>query len=537
MMKWGPLYFVHFIRHAVATTTPSPSLRHEVEACLNHPNAFVRRAAVDALIMYPDRQEIRPLLDLLAKTPPADDHLQMAIRVGLRDSARLLDNWDAAAGPEAWTADEVKVLADIAPAVPTAAASAFLAKHLGDLAGNAARLPVYIEHAVRYAGDADMQTSVLAFVRDHKPDNLKLSIGLLNAYQQGLQKRGKSLAKPEELAFAERLCAKAIASTDAPTLRSGIDLATSLKFASTFDSLATLATTKKKPEAQRLAALSAIASIDAGKAVPIIVKLLNDASDSIVLREKTAPTLAGLNRTDGLDELVKAFQAAPARLQTAIALAMAGNAAAAEKLLAAIESGKASARLLQNFTVQTKLKESKLPGAMARVETLTKGLPSADDRMLELIKARRAGFAKAKGDVTPGKQVFTKNCAICHQIGNEGTKIGPQLDGIGGRGLDRLLEDILDPSRNVDAAFRSTVVTLKDGKNLSGLILREEGEILVVADDKGKEVRVAKGDIDEKRTSQLSPMPANVAEIVSEKDFYDLMAYLLTQLPKDKKEH
>ena len=537
MLKWGPLYFVHYLRHAVATTAPSDALRHEIDDCLNHPSAFVRRTAVDALIMYPDRHEIRPLLDLLAKTPPADDHLRMAIRVALRESTRLLDDWDKAAGAIAWTPADIKVLADIAPAAPTAAASQFLAKHFGELAGDASRLAVYVEHAARYASDADTQSTILAFVRDHKPTDLRLSIVLLNAYQQALQKRGKTLAKPDEVAFAERLCAKAIAAADAVTVRAGIDLAASLKLASAFDALANLAAKRAKPEGQRLAALAAIASIDAVKAVPIIVKLLNDANDSIVLREKTAPTLVGMNRADGLDELVKALQTAPARLQTAIALAMAGNAAAAEKLLAAVESGKASARLLQNNTVQTRLRESKLPGAAGRVATLTKGLPSADERMLQLMGVRRAGFAKAKADAVLGKQAFTKNCAICHQIGNEGTKIGPQLDGIGGRGLDRLLEDILDPSRNVDAAFRTTIVTLKDGKNLSGLVLREEGAILVLADDKGKEVRVAKDDIDEKRTSQLSPMPANVADIISEKDFYDLMAYLLTQQAKDKKEH
>jgi putative heme-binding domain-containing protein len=111
-------------------------------------------------------------------------------------------------------------------------------------------------------------------------------------------------------------------------------------------------------------------------------------------------------------------------------------------------------------------------------------------------------------------------------------KIGPQLDGIGGRGLDRLLEDILDPSRNVDAAFRSTTLNLKDGKSLSGLVLREEGQVVVIADDKGKETRVAKDDIDERRSSMSSPMPANVVEIIPEKDFYDLMAYLLTQRAK-----
>jgi bacterioferritin len=40
-----------------------------------------------------------------------------------------------------------------------------------------------------------------------------------------------------------------------------------------------------------------------------------------------------------------------------------------------------------------------------------------------------------------------------------------------------LLEDILDPSRNVDQAMRSTTLYMKDGKTVSGLVLREEGGI------------------------------------------------------------
>ena len=60
-------------------------------------------------------------------------------------------------------------------------------------------------------------------------------------------------------------------------------------------------------------------------------------------------------------------------------------------------------------------------------------------------------------------------------------------------------------------------------------MLREEGQVLVLADSLGQEVRVALDDIDQRRVSPLSPMPANVADLVPEADFHHLMAYLLTQ--------
>jgi putative heme-binding domain-containing protein len=121
-----------------------------------------------------------------------------------------------------------------------------------------------------------------------------------------------------------------------------------------------------------------------------------------------------------------------------------------------------------------------------------------------------------------------KNCAACHKIGNEGAVIGPQLDGIGQRGLERLCEDILDPNRNVDGAFRSTLFTLKDGEVVSGLFRREEGETIVLAESTGKEITIARKDIAERRDSEVSLMPENFGELLSAEDFSDLMAFLLS---------
>jgi putative heme-binding domain-containing protein len=116
-------------------------------------------------------------------------------------------------------------------------------------------------------------------------------------------------------------------------------------------------------------------------------------------------------------------------------------------------------------------------------------------------------------------------------MGGQGAKVGPQLDGVGVRGIDRLLEDIPDPNRNVDQAFRATALAIKNGQVLSGLVLREEGEVVVLADAQGKEVRIPKKDIEERTVSQLSPMPGNLAEQIPEADFYNLLGYLLAQRP------
>ena len=140
---------------------------------------------------------------------------------------------------------------------------------------------------------------------------------------------------------------------------------------------------------------------------------------------------------------------------------------------------------------------------------------------------RRSAYAASPGKADAGKLVFAKHCAACHRIGGEGALIGPQLDGIRQRGLDRLCEDILDPNRNVDRAFRSTLLVLKDGEVTSGLFRREEGELVVLAESTGKEITVARNDIAERRESEVSLMPENFGELMTAAEFADLMAFLL----------
>src|SRR5207253_1174277 len=124
----------------------------------------------------------------------------------------------------------------------------------------------------------------------------------------------------------------------------------------------------------------------------------------------------------------------------------------------------------------------------------------------KLIEQRLAGISSSEGPIQAGAQVFKRSCAVCHSIDGQGATIGPQLDGAGNRGVERLIEDILDPSRNVDPAFRVTLLTLKDGDLESGLIRRQEGEMVVIADGTGKERSIPNSQITGRRESALSLM-------------------------------
>lgn len=88
-----------------------------------------------------------------------------------------------------------------------------------------------------------------------------------------------------------------------------------------------------------------------------------------------------------------------------------------------------------------------------------------------------------------------------------------------------MIEVVLELNRSIDQAFRMKTLASKDGQVASALLLREEGEVLILADARGKDIRVPAANVEERSLSQLSPIPARFADQISEPDFYNLLGY------------
>jgi len=528
---------VHIQRILAERKNWSDADRELVHEGMQDKDPFVRRCAADALGRHPKPETINWLMYLRATSAKDDTHLIHVVRMAMRDTLLLPATWDYLA--KEWSKQDPKhvklqklSLVDIALGAPTPEAGSFLGSLLGSLDFDRGKQINAVHHVARYAPTEDIN-HLVAFAINSQPDELGLQYALFHAIEQGCQERGANLTEAARK-WAGDLAGKLLASEKPPEVESGINLAGSLRLESTQDKLVAVAGNHQAPENQRIAAFNSLTILNGKKHCPLLGQVLANANEGLPLREQAANKLAQLNNSEAQKELLAALPTAPARLQGIIAMGLATSEAGAEKLLEAVKAGKASARLLQERPVELRLQERKLPKVKERIAELTVGLKPADVRFQELYTQRREGFKKAKTDLGAGAVIYEKNCGICHQLAGKGAKIGPQLDGIGVRGVDRLLEDILDPNRNVDQAFRLTTLTLKNGTTVSGLLLRTEGEILVMADNMGKEVRVEKNKVDEQTTSQLSPMPANFVDQVPEKDFYDLLAFLLKQQTEKK---
>lgn len=504
-----------------------------VETSYKDAEPFVQRAAAEALGNIRDGTSMQALIDLQKKIVPSDTHLAHVIRIGLRnqlrDDPQFLDFITfKAANMEKYMG--IEPLADVCLAIPSRESASFLLHHGLKNSIPLAQFQSRVHHISRHATD-EMRVTLLKTLRELTSIDESRTVPAIRAIIQGTQERGGQL-KVDERRWAQDTVVRLLDSNASKPLQDGIDLAGAMRLFEAQPALLGISKNPERPEAQRKSAIAALVAIEPRKHVEPLARLLLDDKETIGVREQIASSLAGVNQAEAYTALVQAFEKAPARLQTTIALGMAGSPQGTHKLLDAVAAGKASARLLQDRAIELKLRQSRVGNLDARLAKLTKGLPAADQKALELIAQRRQGFASAQTDVNIGRMLFEKNCANCHILANKGAKIGPQLDGIGIRGLERLLEDILDPSRNVDQAFRSTTLELDNGQFVTGLLLREEGKVLVLADNMGKEVRVEGSKVANRTVGQLSPMPANFAEQITERDFHHLMAYLLEQRVK-----
>jgi putative membrane-bound dehydrogenase-like protein len=160
-------------------------------------------------------------------------------------------------------------------------------------------------------------------------------------------------------------------------------------------------------------------------------------------------------------------------------------------------------------------------------------------------KDKAALMTKYKSELTPGnlkeadlsngRFVFAKNCASCHRLFDDGGRIGPELTGSQRANLDYFLENVLDPSAVVAAEYRVTVVELKNGRYLNGIV-KEENDKSVTLQTQNEAVVVPKDEIEERRASPNSLMPDGLLDKLSKEEVRDLVAYMASpkQVPLPK---
>ena len=278
----------------------------------------------------------------------------------------------------------------------------------------------------------------------------------------------------------------------------------------------------------RAAAAGALMTLAPERNSALLEEIFTSLDESQLIKEKMALALGQGDSPGKYAILQKGLAGSQRSLQVAIVSILVNSKLGIDYLLPSIKQGDINFDILSELAIKERLTANINSSQQQQLDQLTVGQASESEARKQLILARLTDFDPASVTVESGKAMFIQNCSVCHQIKGNGGMIGPQLDGIGNWGQKALTEKVLDPNRNISQAFRTYTITLKNGKVLTGLYRREEGEVSVFANPGGQEFSVPKNEIKERKASKYTLMPDNFSKTVAKKDFDALLKYLLS---------
>jgi putative heme-binding domain-containing protein len=150
-------------------------------------------------------------------------------------------------------------------------------------------------------------------------------------------------------------------------------------------------------------------------------------------------------------------------------------------------------------------------------------------RLGSIIRAEQ--ILSLKGDVERGRRLFHEGaglqCRNCHRIGGQGVAVGPDLDGIGKKyDAARILESIIDPSRQIDAQYVTYLLETKRGQTYQGLLVKRDDKMIVLKDAQNKLIEVPASDMEVLLPQAKSLMPELLLRDLTAEQVADLLAYL-----------
>jgi putative heme-binding domain-containing protein len=132
-----------------------------------------------------------------------------------------------------------------------------------------------------------------------------------------------------------------------------------------------------------------------------------------------------------------------------------------------------------------------------------------------------------KGNAANGK-MLSALCMACHQIGNAGGQIGPNLSGAGAMGLEAVLRNILTPNAAMEPGYRICRVEMKNGDLIDAFFVSEDKQATVIRQPGAPDRRLNKSDIRSTKFIRRSLMPEGLLDALQDQQVADLLAYLMT---------
>jgi putative heme-binding domain-containing protein len=286
----------------------------------------------------------------------------------------------------------------------------------------------------------------------------------------------------------------------------------------------------KAPAAARAHALEALVYKKKPELVPLLQGLLDDRA----LRGPAVRGLAAFADPNTARLILRRYPSFTEAEKADAVQTLASRPAYALALLAAVEEGQVPRRDLSAFTVRQMqgLRDKQVNERLLKVWGAVRPASQRKAALMARYKALLTPDYLRGADLGHGRAVFARTCASCHLLFGEGGKVGPELTGSQRANLDYVLENVLDPSAIVPNEYKVTLLSLKDGRVVTGIIKKEDDKVVTVQTP-NEVLLVPRKEVEERTPSPLSMMPEGLLDLLKDEEVRDLVAYLAspTQVP------
>lgn len=503
-------------------------------SALSDDNPHVKRAAAEGISRHPNSKNYSALIEKHQAADPSDTHLIYTLKLALfnhmqqEEIIRL-----ALAGNR--SEDSSQLLAMVLADTDNPLAGQFLFEHLQEGKLEKEKTIGFVRSVAKTLPENQLKSFVDFGISASETSNHP-AYQWARAAEEGFVQRGRPV--PNYLIdWFQKLSTETIAefaeSSDElkdnvkDQLAFAITMAGKYKFTGLGNSLRKIVDKPQADDAIRSEAAIALMRINSGEQLAYLGGIMNNPDGNVAFRQRIANAIGRGTGPYVRKTLGNGLKASPIELQTTIAANLVKSPEGKTELLNHIREGNAPARILKARNVEENFLSNATPAQKDGFTALTANLTPISEERQQLIAERIKGFQTSGDALINGKTLYDENCSICHQINDKGGLIGPQLDGVGNWGIQALATKVLDPNRNISENFRTYNIRLNSGEVKSGLFRREEGQVIVMADQSGNEFTIPKNEISEQIASKITLMPDTFSNTLDQEKFNNLMAYLL----------
>jgi putative heme-binding domain-containing protein len=285
-----------------------------------------------------------------------------------------------------------------------------------------------------------------------------------------------------------------------------------------------LSGTDSLSSAKRLEATRLLAKLDPSAASKPLMNLLGEQNES--LRHGALQELISLN-PDGLAKtILEHWKDLSPRSRDEVLTFLLKGGSKTGLLLSSIENGKIAVGDLPANRIKS-LRELKDASLRTRAVKLVGPIPSANPKLTraKVIESYLPSL-KMRGVRARGEIIYSQRCASCHRGSKQGFALGPDLVTMKAHGAEKLLTNLIDPSREIAADF--VAYEVRTGKEtLLGLLANETTSHLTIRFPFGKSVTLERKEVRGMKSHGMSIMPAGLEEGLDHQSMSDLLAFLL----------